>query len=325
MNRNAFRAGSFAAAALALAAFACGSVAQADTTLTVGKASANADPIIPVNIGYDAGIFKKHGLDVKIVDFTGGAKMAQAMAAGAIDIGDGAGTEMAFIAKGDPMIAVCESASTFPFLGVGVPEDSPAKSAKDLKGKIMGVSSPGSLTDWLAKQLSIKQSWGPEGMTRVAIGNAAAGIIAGFRAHQIDGDVGEAALFYSMAEKGAGRLLIPVTEFQGSAVSGTLFASNKLVASDPAAIRAFLAAWLETLDYMRSHREETVKIKAKLTGYSEAVEAKDYDLTLSMYTKTCKFDAEGITTLKQAFTDLKLTDTPPDMAKLYTEAYVPKP
>ena len=323
MNRDAFRASILGAAAVALAALA-GAPAFADTTLTVGKASANADPIIPVNIGYQVGIFKKHGLDVKIVDFGGGAKMAQAMAAGAIDIGDGAGTEMAFVAKGDPMIAVCESASTFPFLGVGVPEDSPAKSPKDMKGKIMGVSSPGSLTDWLAKQLSIKEGWGPDGMKRVAIGNGAASIIAAFRAHQVDGDVGEAALFYSMDEKGAGRLLMPVSEFQGSAVSGALFASNKLVASDPGAIRAFLAAYVDTLDYIRGHKAETVTMKAKLTGFSEAVEAKDYDITLPMYTKTCRFDAEGIATLKQTFVDLKLLDTQPDMSKLYTEAYVPK-
>jgi NitT/TauT family transport system substrate-binding protein len=323
MNENNFRAALLAAGILALG---IGGLrpAIADTTLTVGKASANADPIMPVNIGFEKGIFKKHGLDVKIVDFAGGAKMAQAMAAGAIDIGDGAGTEMAFITKGDPMIAVCESASTFPFLGVGVPADSPAKTAADLKGKIMGVSSPGSLTDWLAKQLSIKQGWGPDGMTRVAIGNAAPGILAAFKAHQVDGDIGEAALFYNMEEKNAGRLLLSVASYQGSAVSGTLFASNKLVATNPDAIRAFLVAWLETLDYMRSHKNETVKIKAKLTGYSEAVEAKDYDLTLPMYTKSCKFDAEGIATLKQTFADLKLVDGVPDMSKLYTEAYVPK-
>ena len=322
MSKSFLDAVFFAATALALVASV---PAFADTTLTVGKASANADPIIPVNIGFDQGIFKKHGLDVKIVDFSGGAKMAQAMAAGAIDIGDGAGTEMAFVAKGDPMIAVCESASTFPFLGVGVPADSTAKSAKDLKGKIMGVSSSGSLTDWLAKQLSIKQGWGPDGMNRVAIGNAAPGILAAFKAHQVDGDIGEAAQFYSMEENKAGRLLMSVADFQGSAVSGALYASNKLVESNPGAIRAFLAAWIETLDWMRSHRDETVKFKAKQTGYSEAVEAKDYDLTLPMYTKTCKFDAEGIATLKQTFADLKLVDGVPDMSKLYTEAYLPKP
>jgi hypothetical protein len=61
--------------------FATASIAPAaSATLTVGKAAPNADPIIPVNVGEQLGIFKKHGLDLKIVDFTGGSKMTQAMA-----------------------------------------------------------------------------------------------------------------------------------------------------------------------------------------------------------------------------------------------------
>src|SRR5665213_1677435 len=140
-----------AAFAIALGSLAYGPVASAATTLTVGKAAPNADPIIPVDVGDQLGIFKKHGLDVKIVDFLGGSKMAQAMAAGSIDIGDGAGTEMALVAKGVPMIAICESTSTFPFLSIAVPFDSPIKSLKELKGKKIGISSSGSLTDWLAR------------------------------------------------------------------------------------------------------------------------------------------------------------------------------
>src|SRR5690349_2846042 len=80
--------------------------ASADTTLNVGKANATSDAIIPVNVGDELGVFKKHGLTLKIQDFGGGSKMAQALAAGSIDIGDGAGTEMAFVAKGAPMMTI---------------------------------------------------------------------------------------------------------------------------------------------------------------------------------------------------------------------------
>lgn len=132
--------------------FATASIAPAaSATLTVGKAAPNADPIIPVNVGEQLGIFKKHGLDLKIVDFTGGSKMTQAMAAGALDIGDGAGTEMALVAKGAPMIAICETAGPIPFIGIGVPWDSPIKTIDQLKGKKIGYSSAGSLTDWLTR------------------------------------------------------------------------------------------------------------------------------------------------------------------------------
>src|SRR5262247_3713933 len=135
-------------------------------TLTVGKAAPNADPIIPVNVGDKLGIFKKHGLDLTIVDFTGGSKMTQAMVAGSIDIGVGAGTEMALVAKGAPMTAICETAGPPSFLSIGVPWDSPIRSLDRLKGKRIGVSTPNSLTDWLAKDLARKKRWGPQATHR---------------------------------------------------------------------------------------------------------------------------------------------------------------
>ena len=112
---------SLAALTFILASFLSVPLASAQTTLTVGKAAPNADPIIPVNVGEKLGIFKKHGLDLKIVNFNGGSKMATAMAANSIDIGDGSGTEMALVAKGVPMIAICKSTGPIPFIGIGVP------------------------------------------------------------------------------------------------------------------------------------------------------------------------------------------------------------
>jgi len=324
MHRNSSRAPVLAACAVALGAILAAPMASAATTLTVGKAAPNADPIIPVNVGDQLGIFKKHGLDLKIVDFTGGSKMTQAMAAGAIDIGDGAGTEMALVAKGVPMVAVCESAGPIPFISIGVPWDSPIHDVAGLKGKKIGVSSSGSLTDWLVKELASKEKWAPDDVTAVAIGNGASSIIAAFRDHLVDADVAVTSLFLAMEEKKTGRLLFPVTKYEGSLASGTVYASKHLIDTDPAAVRAFVAAWIETVDYIRTHKAETVKIESGITGFSESVMAKDYDLTIGMFTKDCRFDAESLATLKRSFVDLKLLDHEPDMSKLYTEAYLPK-
>lgn len=298
--------------------------AAADTTLTVGKANATSDAIIPVNVGDQLGIFKKHGLDLKIVDFGGGGKSAQAMAAGAIDIEDGAGTEMAFVAKGAPMIAVCESTAPAPFLAIGVPWDSPVKTLADLKGKLIAVSSPGSFSDWSAHELARVEGWGPDGVRTVGIGGTTAATLAGFRAHQFDAEIGGASQFFAFEETKDGRFLAAVSSYEGNVASGALFASNKLIASDPAAVRAFVAGWMDTVDYMRTHKAETVKAESAITHFDENVMSKEYDLTIGMFTKDCRFDAESLAALKRSFVDLKLVDTPPDMAKLYTDAYLPK-
>src|SRR5262245_21996799 len=108
-----------AALAIVIGSIIAGWTPATAATLTVGKAAPNADPIIPVNVGERLGIFKKHGLDLTIGNFTGGSKMTQAMVAGSIEVG--AGTEMAFVAKGAPMTAICETAGPPSFLSIGVP------------------------------------------------------------------------------------------------------------------------------------------------------------------------------------------------------------
>jgi ABC-type nitrate/sulfonate/bicarbonate transport system substrate-binding protein len=97
-----------------------------------------------------------------------------------------------------------------------------------------------------------------------------------------------------------------------------------LIETDPGAVRAFVAGWIETIASMRAHKDETVKIESGITGFPASVMAKEYDLTIGMFTADCKFDAESLDTLKQSFVEQKQLSAPPDMSKLYTEAYLPQ-
>jgi ABC-type nitrate/sulfonate/bicarbonate transport system substrate-binding protein len=72
---------------LAALAITIGLITAGWTPATAATPAPNADPIIPVNVGDKLGIFKKHGLELTIVDFTGGSKMTQAMVAGSIALG----------------------------------------------------------------------------------------------------------------------------------------------------------------------------------------------------------------------------------------------
>jgi NitT/TauT family transport system substrate-binding protein len=296
----------------------------AATTLNVGEANAIADNIMPLAVGDQLGIFKKHGLDLKIIELGGGSKMAQAMVAGSIDIGLGAGTEMALIAKGAPVMAVCETSGPLSFFGVGVPWDSPIKSLADLKGKAIGVSNLGSLTDWLAREIAHKQGWGENGVTVVALGGSTAATVAAFRVHQVDAAMSTTTVFLTLEQNKTARLLAPVSSYEGNAASGIIEVSNHLIATDPGAVRAFIAAWLETVDYVRTHKAETVKLESEIGHFDEQIMAHEYDLTIGMFTKDCRFDAESLATLKRSFVALKLLDSEPDMSKLYTEEFLPK-
>ena len=205
-----------------------------------------------------------------------------------------------------------------------MPWDSPIRSLDQLKGKRIGASTAGSLTDWLAKDLARKKGWRPQAITVVTMGNAPTTIIAAFREHLVDAYVNVTSLFLAMEETKTGRVLAPVSQYEGNLAVGALYASKHLIDTDPNTVRAFIAGWIETVDFIRTHKAETVRIESEITGFSENVMSRDYDLTIGMFTKDCKFDAESLATLKRSFVDLNLLATPPDMSALYTETFLPK-
>ena len=75
--------GFFSATALLLS---CTTGAHADDKVRAGTPEPTAYVFSPTTVGIESGIFKKHGLDVERIDFAGGAKLHQAMTAGALDI-----------------------------------------------------------------------------------------------------------------------------------------------------------------------------------------------------------------------------------------------
>ncbi|HKT18662.1 MAG TPA: ABC transporter substrate-binding protein [Stellaceae bacterium] len=298
--------------------------ASAATHLTVGTAHATADAELPATVGVELGFFKQHGLDIKLADLGGDSRVIQAMTAGSIDIGVGGATGMALIAKGAPVVAVCEDSATQPYFAIAVPWDSPLHSLKELKGKKIGITRENSTTDWLARQLAHSQGWPPDAITRVAIGGDPAASLSALRQHLVDADMGGTMDFATMEDQKVARILAPVSDYLGKVASGVLYATNHLAQTDPGAIRAYIAAWLETTSYMTTHKDETVKIEAIITHYAPRIVAKAYDIDTGMFTPDCRFDAESVEMLKQSFVDLKLLPTAPDMSKLYTMEFLPK-
>lgn len=298
--------------------------AAAGTALLVGTSHQTADAELPASVGIELGIFEKHGLDVKITDFGGGSRMIQAMTAGSIGIGVGAGSEMALIAKGAPMLAVCEDASSLPYFSVGVPYASPVHSLEQLKGKKVGITAAGSLTAWLARELERHEGWGTDAINIVAIGGNPAAVAAALRTNLVDGNIGSTMEIEDMQAHQIARVLAPASSFIGRTAAGVIFASNDMMKQNPDTIRRYIAAYLETTRYISTHKAETVEIESRITHYPPSIVGEEYDVDQGMFTKDCRFDAESLASLERSFIELELLPAAPDMSKLYTAAYVPK-
>src|ERR1700728_2628291 len=194
-----------AIAALVMAMTGAGA-AQANDAIHVGKAQGTAWTFLPVDIGVEQGFFAKQGLDVDSADLGGDAKVQQAIAAGSIDIGLGSGPGLAFVAKGSPAIGVAAFAGPPRNISAIVLEDSPIKTVADLKGKLIAVSTVGSLSDWLAKQMAIQEGWGQDGIRTVPLG-AVQTSLAALRARQIDAMVLSTEAGFGLEERKEGRIL----------------------------------------------------------------------------------------------------------------------
>src|SRR6266481_2657362 len=190
-----------------LAIFTVNGSAQATMKVRVGKAIGEAFSFTPLDIGMETGIFKKHGVDIEKYDFGGSAKLQQALAADSIDMGLGSGPELAFIAKGAPVLGVAAMADAPLLLTLIVDKNGPLQSASDLKGKTISVSTRGSLTEWLVHELSRQQGWGPEGIKALPVGTDVSQIAA-LKTHQIDGCVIDLAAAYRLEEEGLSRIVV---------------------------------------------------------------------------------------------------------------------
>src|ERR1700730_13182045 len=155
---------------VALIAAAPPAPASAAETLRVGKAVPFAWTFTPLDVGIETGQFAKQGLDIEASAFGGDAKLQQALTAGGLHVGIGSGPGMAFMAKGAPVKAVAAMAGIPTSMAVMVSYNSPIKTVDDLKGKRIGVTTVGSLTDWIGKRIGVLKGWGSRGIDIVAIG-----------------------------------------------------------------------------------------------------------------------------------------------------------
>jgi NitT/TauT family transport system substrate-binding protein len=292
-------------------------------TLRVGKAQAVQFAFLPADVGVDASLFKKHGIDVEISAFGGDAKMTQALTAGSIDIALGGSPSFAAIVKGAPMKAVAAFSNAPNIIMLVVLKDGPLKTVEDLKGRAVSVSGPGSLTFWLTQQLSRKLGWGDDGIKITPLG-ASEAQIAALMTHQIDGVTTDSVTVDKFVEAGSGRILVKFGDYFPDFVSSCIYASDHLIASNPAALRAFLAGWFDTIAFMRDHRQESIEITARHTGVSLAVATAGYDDTMPTFSLDGRFNPKALDLLAASFVDTRTLPAKPDMSALFTEAFLPK-
>src|SRR6185312_6051674 len=102
--------------------------------------------------------------------------------------------------------------------------DPAIKGYDDLKGKIVSVSTGGSLTYWLVHEFSRQRGWGPNGIKTVALGVNPAQVAA-LKAGNVQGIVTSSSIGYMLEKTGEGHVLVEfgdhVKDFHTHVIFGT--------------------------------------------------------------------------------------------------------
>ena len=313
---------SIAASAFAAMAFLLPAPAPAAEEVRVGVSIPAAIAFVPLQVGIDRGLFGKHGLDIKRSDLGGAARAHQALAANSLDIVVAGGPDLSLVAKGQHARAVGVITVAPRQTTLIVRNDNPMKAPAELKGKRVGISTAGGLSEWVVRHLSRQLGFGPAGITAVALGRDEAQVAA-LRAGQIDATVMDFASGLRLEELGSGRIFLKVYDYVPKMIAQAVYAGNDTIAKRPQTVRAFLSGWYEAVAFMRANRAATIPIAARQMDVSAVVAGKVYDELLDNYSRDGRFDQEGLRVLVDSLVEMGALRSA-DVSALYTEDYLPR-
>ena len=290
--------------------------------IRVSKSEATTFAFAFLEVGVKEGIYAKHGIEAETLNLAGAAKAHQALLAGSADIELGSGLELMFVAKGSPTKGVATLAGPPLGFAIMIAKDSAIKTVADLKGKLIGVSTVGSLSDWLPTEISRRQGWGSEGIRRVALGSQD-GLTGALISHNVDGIIGGTQTGYRLEHAGSGKVLTTFGPLIPDFIAHMIVASDTFIGQHPDELRRFLAGWFETVHFAKMHKDATVRDTMPLTRLPPDLAARLYDEQIAMFSDDGRFQAKALAVTKEAVKQLgELGKLPPD-DQLYTEAFLP--
>jgi ABC-type nitrate/sulfonate/bicarbonate transport system substrate-binding protein len=296
--------------------------ALAADAVRVGKAVPFAWTFTPIDVGIDVGIFAKQGLELQVTSFAGDARLQQGLVSDSIDFGLGSGPGMGFLAKGSPAKAVAAMAGAPMNMSIVVSYDSAIKTLDDLKGKKIGITTVGSLTDWLLKRVVAEKKWASTDVTAVTVGGMDS-TKAALKTGQIDAVVIALELGYALEEARVWRVLAPLAPFAPDFHTHVIFARDELIAKKPELVERFLRGWFETIAFMRTNKERTVEITAKVLNLDKAVIGRVYDEQIKIFTADGRFDPKALVVLRQSLVEMGILQQVPDDSVMFTTRFLP--
>lgn len=301
-------------------------------TLAIGGASCLC--YLPTMLAHQLGEFKKAGVDVEVVQFKGGSQSLKAVLGGSADVVSGYFDHCVELAPKGQHLQAFVVYDRFPgfALVVSPKHTSEIKSVKDLANKKVGVSAPGSSTDFFLKYLLHKSGVDPNSVGVIGVGLGATAIAA-MEQGQIDAAIMLDPAVTVLAGKYKDLKILSDTRsqkdtlavFGGEYPGGALYTRASWIAAHQKEAQAMTNAILATLKWIRSHSAEeiTAKMPPEFTK-NKALYIAALKNTMSMYSDSGLMDPKGAQAVLNVFAQSSpaIAKAHIDLSQTYTNKFV---
>jgi len=311
-----------------------GAMAAPKVTVSIGGASCLC--YMPTVLAKQLGEYEKAGVDVDLVDFKGGSQSLTAVLGGSADVVSGYYDHTVELAAKHQELVSFVVYDRYPGLVLVVaPGKSDIKSIKDLAGKKVGVSAPGSSTDFFLKYQLKKAGLDPKSAAVIGVGVGATAVAA-MEQGQIDAAVMLDPAVTVLQSKHPDLVILSDTRsqkdteaaFGGAYPGGALYTRPDWLKSHAGEAQALTNAMVATLKWIHSHTAEEImaKMPDNLVGPDKAGYLAALKNTIPMYSEDGLMDPKGASAVLDVFSagSPEVANAGIDVTKTYTNDFVNK-
>jgi NitT/TauT family transport system substrate-binding protein len=307
--------------------------AQSKVTIAVGGGACLC--YLPTVLARQLGEYEKAGLAVELVDLKGGSDALKAVLGGSADVVSGYFDHCVNLAAKKQELVSFVVYDRYPgeALVVSPTHTAEIKSIKDLAGKKVGVSAPGSSTDFFLKYLLKKNGVDPSSVAVIGVGLGATAVAA-MEQGQIDAAVmldpsitvlqGGHSDLRILSDTRTGKDTLEV--FGGEYPGGALYSTAAWVAGHDEEVQALTGAILNTLAWIHGHSAEEImaKMPPEIVGKNTELYLAALKNTLPMYSESGKMDPKGADAVLAVFStgSPEVAKANIDVTRTYTNQFV---
>src|SRR5579863_7410983 len=307
--------------------------AQSKVTIAVGGGACLC--YLPTVLAKQLGEYDRAGLAVELVDLKGGSDALKAVLGGSADVVSGYFDHCVNLAAKKQELVSFVVYDRYPgeVLVVSPAHTNDIKSIKDLAGKKVGVSAPGSSTDFFLKYLLKKNGIDPTSVAVIGVGLGATAVAA-MEQGQIDAAVMlDPSVTVLQGNHPDLRILSDtrtekdtLSVFGGEYPGGALYSTAAWVNGHEKEAQALTDAILNTLAWIRGHSAEEImaKMPPEIVGKNKELYLAALKNTIPMYSANGKMDPKGADAVLAVFSvgSADVAKANIDVSKTYTNRFV---